>query len=293
MNKTTILFFTLLVASVALLVTIMPTAVLAVYNTTDIDVNISSLSQITLYPNYLFWPQVTVGSMGGYKNITIKNTGSVNVTNVFAWVNTLSNETLRPYGSSNSSNYSAGGVLTLANETQEKYYYLGRIEWNWTEDIPNHDWTALTTSSLKSWGYFRNMSDEYVWALGNGTGVGRCNETGSQFVIETDADAGTLATRTPDITVSLTAGSDNLWGYGAVASGTLAGHCVAAYYDCSKVYIYNFDKRTNFTGCANADYLMNGNMVPGKTVNIKVDTWIPRGIPAGNLTRTTLTVEAT
>ncbi|MFH1228915.1 MAG: hypothetical protein V1678_00635 [Candidatus Aenigmatarchaeota archaeon] len=270
----------------------MPTTVLAVYNTTDIDVNISSLSQITLYPNYLFWPQVTVGSMGGYKNITIKNTGSVNVSNIFAWVNTLANESVRPYGNSTASNYSAGGVLTITNETSTKYYYLGRIEWNWTDDIPNHDWTAVT--SPVSWGYFRNMSDDYVWVMGNGT-AGRCNETGSQFSIETDIDVGTLATRTPGITVSLTASSNDptRWSYAAITSGTLAGHCVAAYYDCSKVYIYGYDKRTNFTGCANANYMLSGNLVPGETMNIKVDTWIPRGIPSGNLTRTTLTVEAT
>jgi hypothetical protein len=291
MNKTTLLFFTLLVASVALLVTIMPTTVFAVYNTTDIDVNISSLSQITLYPNYLFWPQVSVGTMGGYKNITVKNTGSVNVSDVFAWVNTLANESVRPYGNSTAANYSAGSVLTIMNETDAKYYYLGRIEWNWTEDIPNHVWGV--TSPI-SWGYFRNISDDYVWVLGNGT-AGRCNETGSQFEIETDIDAGSLATRTPDILVALTtsAGDSSRWSYGSIASGTLDGHCVAAYYDCSKVYIYKFDKRTNFTGCGNADYAMSGNMVPGKTINIKVDAWIPRGIPAGNMTRTTLTVEAT
>ncbi|MFH1228914.1 MAG: hypothetical protein V1678_00630 [Candidatus Aenigmatarchaeota archaeon] len=268
--------------------------VMAAYNTTDIDVNISSLSQITLYPNYIMWANLAAGSMGGYKNITIKNTGSVNVSNVFGWVDTLTSEVFRPYGSGNSSNYSVGGVLTIRNETDTKYYYIGRIEWNWTDDIPNHDWTALTTSSLKSWGYFSNMSNQYVWVMGNGTAKG-CNETGSQFSIETDIDVGTLATRTPDNTFSLTPSSNDptRWSYAAITSGTLAGHCVAAYYDCSKVYIYNFDKRANFTDCANADYLYNGQLAPGEEINIRIDAWIPSGIPSGNLTRTTLTVEAT
>jgi hypothetical protein len=267
--------------------------VMAAYNTTDIDVNISSLSQITLYPNYIAWTQLIAGNAGGYKNITVRNTGSVNVSSIFGWVSTLANETIRPYGSGDASSYSAGGVLTLRNETDTKYYYLGRIEWNWTEDVPDHNWGGLTTSSVKSWGYFRNMSDQYVWVLGNGTATGMCNETGSQFSIETDVDTGGSATRTPDITVSLTPSSDNLWSYAAINSGTLDGHCVAAYYDCSKVYIYKFDKRTNFTGCGNADYLYDGQLAPGKDVGLRIDAWIPAGIPAGNMTRTTLTVEAT
>jgi hypothetical protein len=184
--------------------------------------------------------------------------------------------------------------LTLRNETDTKYYYLGRIEWNWTEDIPNHDWSAVGVSNVKSWGYFRNMSNDYVWVLGNGT-AGLCNNTGAKFSIETDIDLGTSATRTPDNTFSLNPSSNDPthWSYASITTSTLAGHCVAAYWDCSKVFIYNFDKRSNFTDCSNADYLYDGQLAPFGTILLRIDAWVPHGIPAGNLTRATLTIEAT
>jgi hypothetical protein len=263
--------------------------VLAASNTTDIDVNVSSFSQITLYPNYLNWTNIIAGTAGGHKNITVKNTGSVNVSSIYGWVDTLEDETTRPYGSDDPTSYAAGGVLTIMNETESKYFYLGRIEWNWTQDISSHDWSAVT--SPISWGYFRNMSNDYVWVLGNGTG-GRCNESSAQFSYETDIDLGTIATRKPDNTFSLTTitAAPKEWAYAQITSGTLAGHCIAAFYNCSKVFIYNFDKRSNFTDCG--EYLYNAQLSPGSTIILRADAWVPRGIPAGNLTRATLTIEA-
>jgi hypothetical protein len=264
--------------------------VLAASNTTDIDVNVSSFSQITLYPNYLNWTNIVAGTAGGHKNITVMNTGSVNVSAIYGWVDTLEDETTRPYGSSNPASYATGGVLSIRNETDSKYFYLGRIEWNWTQDIPSHDWSAVTTPI--AWGYFRNMSNDYVWVLGSGTG-GRCNESDAQFSYETDIDLGTISTRKPDNTFTLTTitAAPNEWAYTQITSGTLAGHCIAAFYNCSKIFIYNFDRRSNFTDCG--EYLYNDQLAPGKTIILKADAWIPRGIPAGNLTRATLTVEAT
>jgi hypothetical protein len=293
MNEKVILLFVLLAISIVFLFsTVSITVFAAASNTTDIDVNISSISQITLYPNYLNWTQIIVGTAGGHKNITVKNTGSVNVTSIYGWVDTLEDETARPYGSSNPASYAAGGVLTLMNETLSKYFYLGRIEWNWTQDISSHDWSALTTSTPISWGYFRNMSNDYVWVLGNFTG-GRCNETGAQFAIEDDIDLGTTSTRYPQNVYSLTtiAAAPNEWAYAQITSGTLADHCIAAFYNCQKVFIYKFDRRSNFTECGK--YLYNDWLTPGGTIILRADAWVPRGIPAGNLTRATLTIEAT
>jgi len=264
--------------------------VLAASNTTDIDVNVSSFSQITLYPNYLNWTNIVAGTAGGHKNITVKNTGSVNVSAIYGWVDTLEDEATRPYGSSDSASYAAGGVLTLMNETLSKYFYLGRIEWNWTQDISSHDWSQVT--SPIAWGYFRNMSNDYVWVLGNGTN-GLCNNSGAQFSYETDIDLGTTSTRTPDNTFSLTTitAAPKEWAFAQITTGTLAGHCIAAFYNCQKVFIYNFDRRSNFTDCG--EYLYNDWLTPGGTIILRADAWVPRGIPAGNLTRATLTIEAT
>ena len=285
-NKLSIISVIILVSLILFIQTNKP--VTASSNQTDIDVNVSSLAQITLSPTYLNWTQLSAGSTGGYKNITITNTGSVNVTNIYSWVDTITDESERPYGSSNASKYAAGGVLTLENEGDSTYYYLGKQEWNWTADIPSHDWSAVTNAT--AWGFFKNITNEYVWVLGNGT-AGLCNNSGAQFSIETDVDIGTVSTRTPDNTFSLINGDYN-WAYAAITTGPLTGYCVAAYSNCSRIFIYNFDKRNNFTVCANSDYLTTSQFTPGKTMIVRVDAWVPRGIPAGNMTTATLTVEA-
>jgi hypothetical protein len=299
-------FIVVLVISVAFLFSAISTTVLAYGNTNDtviIDVNVSSISQITLLPSTLTWVTVGAGTAGGHKNITVKNTGSLNLTQIYAYVDTLVKESTRPYGTGDPGKYSAGGVLTIRNETDNTYFYLGRIEWNWTQDIPNHNWGNVT--SPIAWGYFRNLTDDYVWVLGNGT-AGYCNNTTTQFAIEDNADVGTVATRTPDKATIALNGNDTNWTYFSVnrATSSLYQYCVAAYYDCSKIYIYKFDKRDgnlneSFAGCTgNADYLYSGSgaegpLMPGSTIILKVDPWVPYGTPAGNLNTTTLTVVAT
>ena len=297
-------FIVVLVISVAFLFSAISTTVLAYGNTNAtviIDVNVSSISQITLLPSTLSWTGVGAGTAGGHKNITVKNTGSLNLTQIYAYVDTLVNESTRPYGTGDPGRYSAGGVLTIRNETDTTYFYLGRIEWNWTQDIPNHNWGNVT--SPKAWGYFRNLTDDYVWVLGNGT-AGYCNNTTTQFAIEDNADVGTVATRTPWSSSITLDGNDTNWTYFSVsrATSSLYQYCVAAYYDCSKIYIYKFDKRNsnpNFAGCTgNANYLYDGSgaegpLMPGSTIILKVNPWVPYGTPAGNLNTTTLTVIAT
>ena len=257
-------------------------------DTVTIDVNVTQAASITVWPETLNWTSINTGEAGGVKYLTLKNAGSLNVTEIYAYVDTLITEASRPYGSADPKSYSAGGVITLKNETDSKYYFAGRIEWNWTQDIPNHDWSAVNPSPI-AWGYFRNTSNDYVWVLGNGT----TNCTDGKFSIETDIDLGTLATRTPGNTFTLIPNSDKNWGYASVTSGPLNQHCVAAYYDCSKIYIYNFDKRSNFTGCTGAEYLQAANLVPGYTIILSTDAWVPNGYPAGYLNTTTLTVYAT
>ncbi len=284
-----IVYFVLfLVIAVVFIFLAAPIPVLAAYNTTDIDINISELSQITLMPTYLNWTQIITGTTGGHKNITVKNIGSVNVSQIYAYVNTLLNETTRPYGSSDASKYSAGGVLTIRNETDAKYYYLGKLEWNWTEDIPTHDWSDLT--NITSWGYFRNLTDSYVWAIGGTNGT--CNNTLVQLALENDKDTGVSETRYPRTSNITNNGADANWSYFSVVGEPLYGYCIAVYKDCQKIYIYNFDERTspNFQTCTEADHLYYGNLTPGDTIILKVDPWVPWGTPAGNLTQTTLTV---
>jgi hypothetical protein len=272
------------------------TPVLAdVNDTVTIDVNVSEAASIVVLPDSLNWSSVDTGQEGVVKQLNIKNAGSINVSQIYAYVDTLESEPSRPYGSAESTNFSAGGVIALENETDPGYFFAGRIEWNWTQDIPNHDWTAVDDADAIAWGYLRNTSSDYVWVLGNGT-AGRCNETSTEFAVEYQVDLGTTATRTPVATNINRDGGDGNWSYFSVndASSPLDNYCVATYWDCSKIYIYHYDKRTspNFNTCNNAGYLQEDDLTPGYTIILNVGAWVPNGYPAGSLNTSIMTVYA-
>ena len=254
-----------------------------------VDVNITSISEITVSPSAINWTQLTPGTAGGNRLLDIKNTGSVNVTNVYAYISTLTNESSRPYGSSNPASYSAGGVLLFHNNSDSAFYWAGRIEWNWTSTINNFVWpSAIDAGSRVSEGFFRNASNSYVWGIGNGTG-GFCNDTNTKFAITDVIDDGTTATRSPDDT-----GIENPDGFGADysyfsvgrATSFLNGMCVAIDKSCTKIYVYKYDKRTstgtNFNTCLNSQFII-GNIIPNEIEQITADVWVPTGLPAGDL----------
>ena len=285
--------FLLFLVFFAAIVLISPTPVLAdVNDTVTIDVNVTETASIIVVPDTLNWTSVGTGQEGGVKNLTIKNAGSLNVSQIYAYIDTLTTEGARPYETGDPLAFSAGGVIVLKNETDTAYLFAGRIEWNWTQDIPNHDWSAVTTPV--AWGYFRNTSDDYVWVLGNGTE--NCTSADAQFALETDIDIGTTATRTPTLgSITRDAGDGN-WSYFSVDQAPLNGACVAVSGDCTKIYIYKYDMRGTglyaFNNCANAVYLQEADLTPGYTIILQTDAWVPNGYPAGMLNQTILTVYA-
>ncbi|MEM5829356.1 MAG: hypothetical protein QW040_00045 [Candidatus Aenigmatarchaeota archaeon] len=268
-----------------------PPLTLAVEDTVTVSVSVAAVAQISVIPESLSWSNINPGSAGTAQYLNIINTGSVNVTNIYAYVDTLTDEAERPYGKDDPTKYAAGGVIVFKNETDSTYFFAGRIEWNWTEDVGNKDLSNI--NSPVAWGFFKNTSFEYFWALGNGTN-GYCNNTGAQFAIEDDVDNGTVETRTPTTSnIQLDSGDVN-WGYFSVnrATAPLYGSCVAAYYDCTKIYIYKYDKRSGFTSCANSRYIQAPNLVPGETHTLTLRVYVPYGIPDGSLSTATFTVYA-
>ena len=261
-------------------------------DTATIEVNVAEVAQITVMPDLLTWTAVLPGYAGSPKLLDIKNTGSKNVTNIYAYVDTLEDEAVRPYGSPNSTSYAAGGVIVFKNETYDKFFFAGRLEWNWTEDISNMQKTGVT--SPVAWGFFKNTSYEYNWLVGNGTD-GFCNNTATQFAIEDDVDNGTVETRTPTTTDINCNQADENYTYCSInrASAPLYESCVAIYKDCSKIYIYRYDKRTGFASCGNSNYIQVPPLVPFETHTLTLNVYIPLGIPAGNLNTSTFTVYAT
>ena len=274
----------------------------AANNTVLVDVNVTQLSELTVTPDRINWTQVSVGTAGGQRNLTLRNTGSVNLTNVHSYTSILENETARPYTSSNPDSYSAGGVLVFRNATDSTFYWSGRLEWNWTTTIQNLVWPSeIDVNSRVAYGFFRNASNSFVWAVGNGTnstggasGRGVCNQTGTEFAIEDDIDDGTTNTRSPTVTGITWDGGDQNYSFFSVsrAGNVIDTMCVAVSYACDKIYVYKFDKRANFTNCVNSRHVVN-NMVPDDTHNIIADAWVPRGLPSGDLRRVIWTFFAT
>ena len=265
------------------------------YNTTDINVSIESVGKITISPNFINWSNVAPGSTGGAQTIEVSNIGSINVTDLYAYMNTVTVETSRPYGSDEASSYASGGVVVLRNQSYENLSWVGRLEWNWTNTISNIDMSNL--DDPVAWGFYKNASREYVWAIGNGTDgtTSVCNDTGVQFGIDDDVDDGTIDTRTPEITDFTTpdaTGPDwSIFSIDRVGS-PLFGQCVAVWVNCTKIYIYKYDKRTNpiFGQCTNSEYIKDVLVPSGDTEILTLDVYMPEGIPEGNMSSSTLTV---
>ena len=272
--------------------------------TTTVDVSVALVAQITVLPTSLTWTDVVPSSTGGLRNLTVRNTGSLNVSSLYMYTDTIQDERVNPLSSSNASSYAAGGVVVVKNQTtSQNFYFTGRLEWNSTNSIASADYSAV--DDPVSYGFFKNTSAEYVWVIGNGTYItvesnttGACNSSATQFAIETDFDTGVGSTRTPNILASYIANDTN-YTYMSFASGPLNGYCVAINKTCNNAFIYKFDKRPtpnaaggNFAACTSAANLNAGPLTPGAFERLTLDTYIPAGFPAGNMIQATLTFTA-
>jgi hypothetical protein len=262
----------------------------AAYNTTTMNVSIQAVGLITLQPTFIGWWDLGPGSTGGTQTVEIQNIGSINVTDIYAYYNTLTVEPTRPYQSDDAASYASGDVIVMRNQSETKLYFNGRIEWNWTNIISNIVLTNVPNAV--AWGFFKNVTNEYVWAIGNGTG-GFCNDTTAHFGIDDDIDTGVESTRTPEITDFTT--PDNVGADWSVFSidrtgSPLYGHCVAVWVNCTKIYIYKYDYRGQFPNCNNRGYIEDVITPSGETEILTLDAWIPKGLPNGNMSSTILTV---
>jgi hypothetical protein len=266
----------------------------AANDTVLVNITIQAIAQITVVPDSLNWTLLSPGTMGGVINLTMKNTGSLNLTDIYAYLNSNETELIRPYGSDQASNFSSGNLLVMKNNSASKMYWVQRKEWNWTTPIPNIDLAAIGSTSRAGWGFFRNTTIEYVWAVGNGTNS-RCNETGAIFAIADLADTGTGATRTPLANQIVRDAGDTEYSYFSInrATAPLADMCVAVRWDCSYILIYKYDKRSNFGSCANAAHIRHADLAPGQTDDLHADAWVPYGIPNGQMAVATMTIFAT
>jgi hypothetical protein len=273
---------------------------LAVTDTATVSVNVAGVSQIEVVPTAFSFSGLTPGS----ENFTtttnaliIKNTGSNDVTQIYASLNTIAVENSNPLGQA-ASQYAAGGFLWIRNSTNPTYYHGGRLEWNTTTKPAG----ITDVTGAVSWGFYRNATQgDYLWEMvGNGTGaVGPsnwCNQTtgtAAKLVIKNVPDTGNNRDLNTDTTTYQVSTAAVNWGVIAASSGPLNGYCIALYYDCSKFYIYKYDKTTYGSSCANSLYLQESTLKPGEEHDAYIGISIPKGVPAGDTAITTLTITAT
>lgn len=289
-SKLELLFVGLAITVLLAILATLPVNVFsATTNQTNVTVEITTVCEITVAPTNLTWFNINPGSEGVLKTLTIRNTGSKNVSNIYAYVDTITSEPVNPIPIGAAQNYSSGGVLVL-NTSEGAFYYVGRLEWNITR--PQGTGTTNCDGTWSTWGYYRNATKgEYLWCMVNGSS-GTCNDTTAKVYIETDADTGIPSTRDPTIGGTVTSAFKD-WGVYTFTGGPLNGHCVALYTDCTKMFIYEYDKRSNpyFGSCSGASYIRQDALTPSNEFPVTLEVWVPRGIPAGWLASSWLTIE--
>jgi hypothetical protein len=277
-----------------------PVVVPLTENQTNVTVTVAAVTQIRVLPKTISFSG-NPGQVLSAEGITTENIGSTNITGYYAYVDTITAEPSRPYGTGVASNYAAGGVLTLDPDNPISFSYLGRQEWNWTEDIAY----KIVPVNTISFGFFRNTTSDYFWSIHNTTSgvvVGGCANVsvsnGVVFRINNNADNGTSVTRTTDTGGDYTQAAEvasNIplesanWGIVKFSSGPLNGYFVALKDDCQRFVVYRFDRRFGNNG----DFI-NSTAVfsPGDIDYHQLSAWLPYGIPAGSLRYCILTVEA-
>ncbi len=273
----------------------------ATSNQTNVTVEIANITKITVAPTNLTWYGVNTNSTGGVKYLDIKNSGSWNITSVYAYVDTLTKEQTNPIPTGVASSYASTGLLVMnASTTSGVFYYVGRLDWNITPvgNGTKVDGPPGSNGQANSWGYFRRYDGDFLWNISLGSGVyinatHGCNSTGTTFMIETEADDGRPSTRQPDQAATYDTSIAD-WGifYFGSNEGPLSNHCVAIHRNCTKIFIYKYDKRSGFRECDQATFLRNTVLTPGSQFTVHTDVWVPYGIPAGWLKSGWLTLEA-
>ncbi len=288
LEKIGFLLFVVGLLGAAFLITLTKPAFSATTNQTNITVEVKGVCQITVAPTNHTWFNVDPGSEGGLKTLNIRNSGSQNLTNIYAYVDTIDVEQTNPIPTGDPSKYASGGVLVL-NTTAGNFYYVGRLEWNISKPAGAG---GSNCANAATWGWYRNATvGNYLWCMVNASD-GTCNSTSAAIYIESEADTGDPSTREPAVGGTPTGAFEN-WAVYAFTGGPLNGHCVALYTDCTKLYIYEYDKRgdPNFGLCGGTSYIRTEYLTPSSEFSVDLDVWVPKGIPAGWLASNWLTIE--
>ncbi len=284
-----------IVLAIIVLALIMSPMTFAADDTLTVNITISSVGAIVVLPNTFEWTLAPGDDSDiGISNITIKNIGSLNVTNMYLDTSTVTDESTNPIPTGEASAYSAAGMIFVRNSTNTTYFHAGRLEWNISSILAGEILDLDPATGTFGHGWYRNASgNEYLWKVENGTG-GYCNNSGTTFEIKTAPENVTDFNR--DLSSGLStctyAGEDD-WASFACTDGPLADYCVATASTCDKIYIYKYNYNSTYAACGNRAYIRETDLVPGGEDYMIIHASVPYGMPAGETALGTLTLFAT
>jgi hypothetical protein len=165
-----------------------------------VSVNISLFADLTLIPQNYTKSLVPVGTDTLPDNFTIRNTGSTNITNIHAYVDTIAVENQKPIDSGQAGLYASTGFILIKNESGGPYAHAGRLEWNLSSNLEGEvlNLQSQDVNTTFGRGWYRNGTNQFLWKAENGTrgpptnpatkDIGACNITGTLFSIKRDPE---------------------------------------------------------------------------------------------------------
>lgn len=264
-----------------------------------VTVNISSKIMVDVTPATFSWSAVDPGSVAGsakeasgYSAIQIENIGSANITHI--WFN-ATYPASRPFGTGNPSIQNAGNFVVLSRRsTNTSYWAINLLEYNETQVlyyIKDVAGNMPPNQAAYRYGRYHNASSEYFWMINK---VSACN-TGATIYIGKVAHTKTVSGSTNFNepanydAFALTDVGDATYGYADIIAGPLSGLCAAVSADCNRVFFSKWNADAPFHRCTNANYAWtttDGNLVPGDSFAMGIQTYIPYGTIAGTSTGT-------
>jgi len=289
------LYFSIICVFVIISFSYSTSVVQAVTETLTINVTIESSAQINILPASFTFEGMYPGFYGTDQSFSVKNTGSTNISAISVYTSTIEDEDSNPLGAGSATAYASTGFILIKNNTAENHSYAGRLEWNLSNILQNEslDLDPGTTRFLH--GFHRNATyGDYLFKVENGT-AGLCNNSGVDMkIINTPENGSQHRNFTSESTTSGSYETGNeYWGIFSFTSGPLQDHCVAADYNCTKIFIYKYDQRSNFTGCGIDSNFDTTILTPGNEINGMLYASIPQGMSLGQTIIGSLTFDAT
>jgi len=256
-----------------------------------IDVEIGATAVITLNDTDVDFGIVSPMANSTQFGMLVTNTGSKDISNVYAWADTLKHNTTNPRGTSTSTNWIATSFLSLDNNTAgDDWYYVGNLVWNMSANYDNTTWTL--SGEVNAFGDFWEggsaTTDLYYWEMTSGTS-GFCNQSDTSIKIQ-----GTKNDKSTSTGTSLVADTQSTsWATWKVGSGPWLNYCIASDVSCRYLYVYKWDYNSTFPACENRNYTTGGQTLsPSQTYTFRIKAIVPPNVADGVTTQGMLKIYA-